>query len=457
MSTTELINITGRALRNMRSRKQLPFHLFEGLVIYQLNINDKNIGSPEKAVRAILDNALDALANQNQHLADIVRAYYWDQTHRDEICRTFSIATATLSRRQTEGCAALVTHIQQAEQAATTKLISDRLSDFPYPEFKETFGLKSIIEELTRELLPVRRNQILLLVGLGGIGKTTLAIELVRKLAFGTHFDHFLMVELPNDPLGHEHTGAELWELTLSHLVSHLDPSVDGLPELQVEKALRQKLNSRRYLVVVDNVLTTPVVTQLVENLRRITGNSHFIITSRSRPLSSTIVHTREVEQLNDADARAMLTYHLRDQRIIGEDESSEEIARTILPITRGHPQAILLIVSMLHSMGLNDIVESFKIGQGEPIDALYNDIYAQIWERLSENGRLILMCIYTMGTEGGTAQELQERTGLPNVTFFSTIQELTRAAIIEIRGDFNERIYGLHQLTLNFLDTKFG
>ncbi|MCA9985084.1 MAG: hypothetical protein KDE59_12345, partial [Anaerolineales bacterium] len=108
--------------------------------------------------RAILDKALDTLKQraaatkeqdpQNEEIAAIVDAFYFQGESRRSLAERFNISTATLSRRQKDGADWLIQIVWDAEQLEAAPEMPLKLKDFPVPEYRRTFGLDKLLLEL---------------------------------------------------------------------------------------------------------------------------------------------------------------------------------------------------------------------------------------------------------------------------------------------------------------------
>ncbi|MCB0018255.1 MAG: hypothetical protein KDE09_10735 [Anaerolineales bacterium] len=436
------------------------------LRLFQQAVINEPAAPPQQLARAILDNALDTLKQrataaqqqepQNEEIAAIVDAFYFQGKPRRALAEEFNISTATLSRRQKEGVAWLTQLIWEEEQRAAGPELNEKLRNFPAPEYRRTFGLDRLLQELQPLTQPGDNQHLLLLTGLGGIGKTTVAMALAYQVARQPWYKQLLFVGLPGEVMGQTRSPEWYWDLAVSRLISFIAPGQTMLPLERREQILRDALNSRAYLILVDNIESTAVVSYFLEQLRTIVGRSFFIITSRNQPQNHIVVPARAIHELSKADARALLLFHLQDQGVARRDEVSEEHIEQILAITNGHPQAILLITTLLKRSSLAEVIDAFASGQGQPVEALYHDIFERTWEKLSIASQTLLLAIYNFSPAGGTAAELTAISNLTADQFLSTVQELSLASILEIQGNFTERRYALHQLTLNFLTTRF-
>ncbi|MEL6321183.1 MAG: NB-ARC domain-containing protein, partial [Cyanobacteria bacterium J06626_14] len=135
---------------------------------------------------------------------------------------------------------------QSHDSTESSACFSQRLSQHDYGDAPETdvfYGRDSELSTL-KEWITVDRCRLLLLLGMGGIGKTTLAAKLARTVS--TAFDFVIWRSLRNAP--------QLAEL-LTDIIQFLDPKGPTLPDsLDAQiRYLIQQLTSSRCLLILDN------------------------------------------------------------------------------------------------------------------------------------------------------------------------------------------------------------
>ena len=194
------------------------------LSLFQQAIIDDKTATPHTIARRILDDALAELRRRQPELGQIVYDFYWQALPRQELTHRYSLSPATLSGRQADGCKWIAQIIWDKEWNSTTPEQVARLQEFPLPEYRRIFGLESLLEELLPICDPQQNNHLLLLTGLGGIGKTTVATALAYRLARLPWYERFLFVALPAAAHGKSRSPEQFWDLTVGQLIFRLAP-----------------------------------------------------------------------------------------------------------------------------------------------------------------------------------------------------------------------------------------
>jgi tetratricopeptide (TPR) repeat protein len=162
------------------------------------------------------------------------------------------------------------------------------------------------------------------ITGMGGIGKTALAV----------HVAHHLVPRYPDGQLFAELTDAQPEEVLVQFLVGlGVDRSVvpDGLTERVA--MYRSRTAGRRVLVVLDNAPTESVVRPLIPG----TPSCGVIVTSRRRLSALSGAERMDLEQLSEAEALALL------RKVTGADvrEWDADAAHTVVDLCDRLPLAI--------------------------------------------------------------------------------------------------------------------
>ncbi|GIH15160.1 AfsR/SARP family transcriptional regulator [Rugosimonospora africana] len=190
-------------------------------------------------------------------------------------------------------------------------------ADHPY------FTGRHSILAAARELLPAdRRASALVIDGMPGVGKTTLAVHLAHRLA-GRYPDGQLHADLRGFGPGDSVMGpAE----ALRGFLWSLGVAPGAIPaDLHAQAGLfRGILAKRRMLILLDNCRDRDQIRHLLPG----TGGSLVIATSRRRISGLVGVHSLHLDPLTDAEARELLIRWLGDAAVADPDAVDEIITR---------------------------------------------------------------------------------------------------------------------------------
>ena len=277
--------------------------------------------------------------------------------------------------------------------------------------------------------------RLIALLGMGGIGKTSLAAKLGEKVQ--DKFDYVVWRSLRNAPSTHE---------LLPNLIRFLSSQHDDLPETlngQISRLI-ECLNQNRCLVILDNVeailqggqragLYRQGYEDYSELIRRLGESSHrscLILTSREKPrevglLEGTIrpVRSLQLSGLNKEDGQKILQ---------AEGASGSEVEQQqILEHYAGNPLALKIAATTIQDLFGGSIIEF--ITQGTSVFGDIRDLLDQQFNRLSELGKSVIYWL-SINREPISLPELREDMVLPIAPqkLLEALESLGRRSLIE-------------------------
>ncbi|KAF8645095.1 hypothetical protein HU200_066211 [Digitaria exilis] len=238
-------------------------------------------------------------------------------------------------------------------KAAATSRIDPRLVAMNI-EVNKLIGIDKSSGELSNMLSPVGNDstgkiKIVSVVGVGGLGKTTLAQAVYDKL--NATFDCKAFV-----PVGRDRDVKIVLRDILTDLdEKYMDVKYNILDERKLIKELQNFLRSNRYFIVIDDVWSTEtwniIRTAFVEN----DSGSRVIVTTRKREVASMAEEVYYLQPLSDDDSKMLLYTRLYG----GEDKCPlnhpAEASEKILKKCGGVPLAVITMASMLVGKSTED------------------------------------------------------------------------------------------------------
>ncbi len=196
----------------------------------------------------------------------------------------------------------------------------------PVPPYQDQVGLKETVKELIETLNRMEKDVgILSLVGMGGIGKTTLAKEIYRCFEKNDTFDKksFLMDVRESAIL-------DLQKQLARHLFK-----ADVKDTEEFNKCFNRGMD-RKVLIVIDDVHQNDQFDKLIPDINKLRPGSRIIITSRDSNVVNNIMKNGNCEYckhrmapLSTTDSRHLFNWHAfqSTDAIDGFQELAEKVA----------------------------------------------------------------------------------------------------------------------------------
>ena len=304
-------------------------------------------------------------------------------------------------------------------------------------------------EELThlQEWVLVERCRLVALLGIGGIGKTTLAAKFAQQAQF--EFDHVIWRSL---------SAAVSSEALIAELVFFLSNQQENTADI---KRLMYYLRSTKSLVILDNWETVLEAGhagvyrsgyegygELLQQFALAEHHSTLIVTSREKPLEIAVSEAPSlgVHSLKLSGEVTVVSALLQAKKLVGTEAQKQQLSELY-----GHnPQALKIVATSIQDLFDGNIGEFLQ--QDTRVFNGIRRLLDQQFNRLSELEQTIMywLAIYR---EGATFAQLRADI-LPTVTiadFLEALEALFWRSLIEKQSGY----YILQPLLMEYVTDK--
>jgi hypothetical protein len=316
------------------------------------------------------------------------------------------------------------------------------------PYYSGLAGHEALVQRACEALLDRGGARTLLLWGMGGLGKSTLAAEVARRVLIGGNAQQALWVPLVAETLVSSASPAQ-WS---SEIVSHLTCAL-GLLDLVNEpmEAQLQALLANEQLtdavLVLDNLAASSAQVRELSGLLEPLPVAFTIVTSRSS-LGAPSTRSLKVPPLDRQDGVAFIKADAIRRAI---EHVLPADARSIVRLceaTGGSPFAMQLALGCATQLPWNTVLDRIPVDH----DALYDYLFRDLWHRLSPLAQKLL--IYMRNGPLGTGLAELLATGFsPQQAILSAVRELVTLSLVDVDAlHESSATYRIHPLTYNFV-----
>jgi len=322
---------------------------------------------------------------------------------------------------------------------------------------KHLFGTQTAHNALRTRLLAPARPWLVTIDGLGGIGKTALAQELLNDLSQTSHFEQVAWVSAKQEEF-QPSSGTQIInraaidaeQLINSILLQLVATKQNASTPAAKEELLHQILAEKPTIIVIDNLETVADYEALIPTLRAFANPSKFLITSRYSLAHNADIYSQTLNELSQNDTLDLLRHEATMRGIHGLTNATDETLAKIYAVTGGHPLTLNLILGQLNFLPLDHLLNELQDASSQRTEELYTYIYWQSWQLLDQPSHQ-LFCIMPL-LQNATYRQLCAITQLPEETLQSALSRLINLSLLHVGGDLFEPRYLLHRLTETFL-----
>jgi hypothetical protein len=329
----------------------------------------------------------------------------------------------------------------------------------PGKSYQRLIGRSHELDLVLEALREPERKPIVAIVGLGGIGKTTLAQEVVEQAWRAGVFDHIVWTSAKTERFVGEGTHKTVVsDFDFDRLLVEIGRQCDRreLPKMPLAEkrlAVKQLLLTKRVLIVLDNLETVSNSETFVDELFQILGQSKLLITSRHQ-VRHERTFTLDLAGLFEADGITFLREDSAERGIEVVAQANQAELIEIYRATGGAPLAMKLVVGQMSRWPLERVLANLKAAKfAGPNYDFYRFIYKHSWDLLAVDSQKVLvsMAVFDLAN-GSTASALQRVSQVDLDAVRQALDQLMLLSLVDVLGDLSERRYTLHSLTHCFI-----
>jgi hypothetical protein len=322
-------------------------------------------------------------------------------------------------------------------------------------------GRKEELACCLEALDPDERGWGVIIDGIGGIGKTSLALEVAHEARRCAWFDAYLFASAKTTWLTLEGVHDETLALSsldafMSEFARLLDYAhiVQMIDVVERRRALLDALRGHRTLLVWDNLetLTSQERDLIAEFLRKLPAPNKAIITSRRRMSDSAV--TIRLDKLSEHEAfRLMTEVGRRQPRVAAELlRCGDDIQRDLYEAAGGSPLALHWTLGLVAQKGYSLIESLSRLRNAARSQDLYSFLFADAVKDLSKNDQVVLLALSSVQTPLNV-EKISITTGLVVTQIHIVLERLVKLSLV---NDLEGGEYNLHPLARTFICSNF-
>lgn len=302
----------------------------------------------------------------------------------------------------------------------------------------------------------IKSNLRLIVVeGMAGIGKTSLALEVAHK------FHEESLAASEKRDCQHNEFNVFIWitatsPITLENVLDIIARTLDYpyISQLDLEKKLDsvlKLLRKERILLIIDNFETISDE-KVLQFVRDVPEPSKVLVTTRHQQFGNTQYYPLHLEKMQRKEGLDLIA---DDAKRLGLNlTQTDKNAVVLYNVTGGSPLAIKWAIGQIKQRGqsLTSIVEALRAARGD----IFKYMFAHSWNLLTDVSKRILMSmpIFAATVSRGA---LKATVNINSVEFDEALGQLVELGLVESNLEVSEekQRFSIHSLTRAFVEQE--
>src|SRR5574341_1261712 len=316
-------------------------------------------------------------------------------------------------------------------------------------------GREDEIKAILQSLQPNSRTFIIGIEGIGGVGKSTLAIEISHRCIENDLFEAVIWISAKETVLTLHGIEPVIPEAkTLSDILITIgtnlgNPTIGNLSIQDQIKRAYNLLSRRTTLLVLDNFESLSKTEQrdILDFLRRSPITLKVVITSRERVSEGQVIR---LQGLSFEESNALLDWDAQQKNI----QLTKDQSRHLIDLTGGLPLSLCWVQGQIAVLGysVTQVLDRLSLDANIPI---LQYCFNHSWNLLQQTDTKKLLFILALQPDAVSRTALQEIAGIENnERFDNAISHLLQLSLIEHEQDRD--YFSILPLTRRFIRTQF-
>ncbi|MCB8978685.1 MAG: hypothetical protein H6657_14790 [Ardenticatenaceae bacterium] len=426
------------------------------LLLVQNELKDKLESSPvllRLAVNLVLNQGLKKLASINSRAERILVGRFMEDKFAKEVAAELGISRDRIQREQREAIKDLVDILRKNEHEARKQHVDLMVQPLGIPSYTRLFGMDRVCHQLVEQLLTEGHPWNITITGIGGIGKSSIADQVIRQAVNNLHYQRVIKLYIRSGSL----TESQLIE----YLAETLLLNSTGIPQNEQIAQIRHLLKTVSHLIFIDNLESD--ISHLFDFLETLSRPSRFLLTVREQPVKKNRVYVLPIKPLSLENSADLIRHLAQNGQAYQELASiADEQIKRIYEKVGGNPLALKLVVGLVNTFSIPDILEDLKSIQHDDTKKMYLHIFWNSWQALDDISQRVLQVFPLISGKGEVSEVIYKivkgkYSELTNEDVTNALSNLVTRSLVEVSGSVwsNSYLYSIHNLTRSFLTTN--